>query len=337
MNLLENPKTRVLVTGGAGFIGSGLIQALNASGIDRIVVADFLESSRKWENLRELRFEDYLEADRLLERLQSGSLGAFDLVLHMGACSSTTERNAPFLIQNNYEFTKALAEWSARSQTRFVYASSAATYGDGSAGMSDASDPEYLAQLRPLNMYGYSKHLFDMYARRTGLLKQIVGVKYFNVFGPRENHKGEMRSLVNKAYRQVLDSGVIRLFKSYRPDFVDGEQKRDFIYVNDAVSMTLHVAGNPSANGLFNVGSGRAETWIELARAVFAAMSVDPNIEFIDMPEALREKYQYYTIADISRMRAAGYDKPVTPLEDAVRDYVVGYLARQPDAERDQS
>lgn len=329
MNLLENPKTRVLVTGGAGFIGCGLIRQLNASGIERIVVADFLETSTKWENLRELRFEDYLEADHLLGRLQAGTLGAYDLVLHMGACSSTTESNAAYLIENNYEFTKTLAEWSARTQARFVYASSAATYGDGSAGMSDASDPAYLAQLRPLNMYGYSKHLFDMYARRTGLLEQIVGVKYFNVFGPHEDHKGEMRSLVNKAYRQVLDSGVIRLFRSYRPDFADGEQKRDFIYVNDAVSMTLHLAGNASAHGLFNVGSGRAETWLELARAVFAAMSREPNIEFIDMPEALREKYQYYTIADISRIRSAGFDKPVTPLQDAVRDYVVGYLAKQ--------
>lgn len=326
MNFLENPKTRVLVTGGAGFIGSGLIHALNSSGLDRIVVADFLESSRKWENLRDLRFEDYLEADRLLDRLQSGSLGEFDLVLHMGACSSTTERNAAYLIQNNYEFTKTLAEWSARTQTRFVYASSAATYGDGSAGMSDASDPQYLAQLRPLNMYGYSKHLFDMYARRTGLLKQIVGVKYFNVFGPRENHKGDMRSLVNKAYSQVLDSGVIRLFRSYRPDYADGEQRRDFIYVKDAAAMTLHLASQVSATGLFNVGSGRAETWLALAHAVFDAMGVPPKIEFIDMPDELRDKYQYYTVADISRIRATGYEKSVTPLVDAVRDYVTGYL-----------
>ena len=324
--LLSDPATRVLVTGGAGFIGSGLIQALNASGVDRIVVADFLDSSTKWENLRDLRFEDYLEADLLPERLQSGTLGTFDLVLHMGACSSTTETDAAYLIRNNYEFTKSLAEWSVRAGSRFVYASSAATYGDGSLGMSDSSDPAYLTTLRPLNMYGYSKHLFDLYARRTGLLERCAGMKFFNVFGPREDHKGEMRSLVNKAYRQVLDSGVIRLFRSYRPDYADGEQRRDFIYVKDAVAMTLHVAANPDANGLFNVGSGRAETWLELAQAVFLAMRVEPNIEFIDMPESIRDKYQYFTVADITRIRASGYDTAVTPLKDAVADYVNGYL-----------
>lgn len=328
MTFLHNPKTRVLVTGGAGFIGSGLVHELNASGLEQIVIADFLETSGKWENLRELRFEDYLEADGLLDRLEAGSLGAFDLVLHMGACSSTTETDAGYLIRNNYEFTKVLAEWSARTNARFVYASSAATYGDGSHGMEDKSDLEYLSALRPLNMYGYSKHLFDMYAERSGLLGQCAGIKYFNVFGPREDHKGEMRSLVNKAYRQVLDTGAIRLFRSYREEYADGEQRRDFIYVKDAVAMTLHIAGNATANGLFNVGSGRAETWLELAHAVFAAMGVKPNVQFVDMPEALREKYQYYTIADISRIRAAGYDRPVTPLPAAVQDYVSGYLSK---------
>lgn len=327
MTILRNPGTRVLVTGGAGFIGSWLIEELNSSGIDQIVVADFLGSSSKWVNLTGLSFMDYLEADQLLDQLQSGKLGAFDLVLHMGACSSTTERDAAYLIRNNYEFTKTLAEWSVRNKARFVYASSAATYGDGSEGMADRVELAYLRRLRPLNMYGYSKHLFDMYAARTGMLNQCVGIKYFNVFGPREDHKGEMRSLVNKAYRQVLDEGVIRLFRSYRPDYADGEQRRDFIYVRDAAAMTLHLAGTEkSATGLFNIGAGRAETWLELAHAVFDAIGAEPKIEFIDMPEELRPRYQYHTIADISRIRESGYDKPVTPLVEAVRDYVTGYL-----------
>lgn len=328
VKLLTDPKTRVLVTGGAGFIGSGLIQQLNTAGVENIVVADFLGTTDKWKNLRELRFEDYLEADDMLARLEAGTLGDFDFVLHMGACSSTTERDAAYLVRNNYEFSKSLAEWSARRNARFVYASSAATYGDGSEGMADSSDLAYLAKLRPLNMYGYSKHMFDLYAERTGLLKNCAGMKYFNVFGPREDHKGEMRSLVNKAYQQVLDSGTIRLFRSYRDQYADGEQRRDFVYVKDAVAMTLHVAENPKANGLFNVGSGRAETWLELANAVFAAMGVEAKVKFIDMPEDIRDKYQYYTIADISRIRAAGYDRPLTPLADAVGDYVTRHLAK---------
>lgn len=325
MTILHNPGTRVLVTGGAGFIGSWLIEELNSSGVDQIVIADFLGSSSKWVNLTGLSFIDYVEADQLLDALQSGKLGAFDLVLHMGACSSTTERDAAYLIRNNYEFTKTLAEWSLRHKARFVYASSAATYGDGSEGMADTVELAYLRRLRPLNMYGYSKHLFDMYAARTGMLSQCVGIKYFNVFGPREDHKGEMRSLVNKAYRQVLDEGVIRLFRSYRPDYSDGEQRRDFIYVKDAAAMTLHLA-EKSATGLFNIGAGRAETWLELAHAVFDAMGAEPKIEFIDMPEELRSRYQYHTIADITRIRESGYDEPVTPLVQAVRDYVTGYL-----------
>lgn len=331
MKTLIGPKTRVLVTGGAGFIGSWLIQELNSSDTDQIVVADFLGSSSKWANLRDLSFLDYLEADQLLDQLKSGKLGAFDIVLHMGACSSTTERDAAYLIRNNYDFTKTLAEWSVRNKARFVYASSAATYGDGLQGMTDSSNLAYLTRLRPLNMYGYSKHLFDMHAARTGILSQCVGIKFFNVFGPREDHKGDMRSLVNKAYQQVLDEGVIRLFRSYRPDYADGEQRRDFVYVRDAAAMTLHLAATESATGLFNVGAGRAETWLELAHAVFDAMGAKPKIEFIDMPEELRPRYQYHTIADISRIRESGYDKPVTPLVQAVRDYVTGYLQHAAD------
>jgi ADP-L-glycero-D-manno-heptose 6-epimerase len=317
------PEQRVLVTGGAGFIGSALVWALNLRGCERVVVCDRLGADEKWRNLTPLRFEDYLEADDLRQRLTAGATGNFDTVFHLGACSSTTELDAAFLIRNNYEFTKDLAAWSLKTGARFVYASSAATYGDGAQGMSDMAD---LDTLRPLNMYGYSKHLFDLHAKRAGFLDQIVGLKYFNVFGPNEDHKGEMRSLVHKATSQARQEGVIRLFKSYRPDFRDGEQQRDFLYVKDAVAMTLHLASTPSAAGLFNLGSGAARTWIDLANAVFASLACPPRIEFIEMPEQLRGKYQYHTCADLAKLRHSGFDAPLTQLEEAVRDYVQSYL-----------
>jgi ADP-L-glycero-D-manno-heptose 6-epimerase len=324
--MIDFSKSRVLVTGGAGFIGSALVWELNRRGCDRIVIADFLEHSDKWRNLTPLRFEDYLEADELFPRLASSALGRFDVVLHMGACSDTTEDDAAFLVHNNYEFTKELARHALSSDARFVYASSAATYGDGSAGMLDSGALSDLHRLRPLNMYGYSKQLFDLYAARHGLLDSMVGLKFFNIFGPNENHKDEMRSLVNKAYSQVLETGEIRLFRSYRDDYANGEQRRDFLYVKDAVAMTLHLAENTNAHGLFNIGSGEAHTWIELATAVFEALYREPNIEFIEMPEPLRAKYQYFTQADITRLRSAGYDSSITPLADAVTDYVRNYL-----------
>jgi ADP-L-glycero-D-manno-heptose 6-epimerase len=325
MNPSDFSNSRVLVTGGAGFIGSALVWALNRRGCENIVVCDLLGTSAKWRNLVPLRFRDYVEADQLLPRLQNGALGKFDLILHLGACSSTTEGDASYLVRNNYEFTKDLCAWALANRARFVYASSAATYGDGAAGMSD--DESHLEKLRPLNMYGYSKHLFDLHAWRGGFLKKIVGLKYFNVFGPNEDHKGDMRSVVHKSFAQVKTEGVIRLFKSYRRDFRDGEQQRDFLYVKDAAAMTLHLAANKKAGGLFNIGSGVARTWNDLARAVFAALGRRPRIEYIEMPETLRDKYQYFTQADISKLRAAGYRQPITPLEEAVNDYVRSYLA----------
>ena len=315
---------RVLVTGGAGFVGSALVWGLNQHGCENIVVCDLLGTTEKWRNLAPLRFADYVEADALLPRLQSGALGKFDLVLHMGACSATTEKDSTYLIKNNYEFTKDLAVWSLANKTRFVYASSAATYGDGSAGMDD--NEFILDALRPLNMYGYSKHLFDLHAKRTGFLNKIVGLKYFNVFGPNEDHKGDMRSLVHKSFAQVQSEGVIRLFKSYRKEYKNGEQKRDFLYVKDCVAMTLHLAATPKANGLFNIGSGGARSWVDLANAVFIALKKKPNVKFIEMPETIRDKYQYFTQANLLRLRGAGYTAPVTSLENAVFDYVRKYL-----------
>lgn len=320
---------RILVTGGAGFIGSALIWALNERGHRDIVVTDLLGTDEKWRNLVPLRFADYFEADAFRQALQkdAGTFGRFSAVFHLGACSATTERNAGYLADNNFAYTKELAAWSLGHGARFIYASSAATYGDGTQGMDDR-DP-HLDRLRPLNMYGYSKHLFDLYAQRAGWLSQIVGVKYFNVFGPNEDHKGDMRSLVNKAYQQILATGRVQLFKSHRPDYRDGEQQRDFLYVKDAVAMTLHFAEHPEgrqAGGLFNLGSGEANTWLTLTTAIFAALSRPPQIEFIDMPEVLRGKYQYFTQADVGKLRATGFARPMTPLGEAVRDYVQGYL-----------
>jgi len=317
---------RILVTGGAGFIGSALIWALNKLGLDNIFVTDQLSKDEKWLNLAPLKFDDYVAAETLRKEVESDkpALREIAWVFHLGACSSTTERDVGYLMENNYQYTAVLCDWAMRSKARFVYASSAATYGDGSVGMKD--DESSIESLRPLNAYGYSKQLFDLHARKRGLLTKIVGLKYFNVYGPNEWHKGDMRSLVNKAFDQVRETGKIQLFKSYRQEFKDGEQMRDFLYVKDAVEMTLHLATTPEANGLFNLGSGEARTWIDLANAVFSALGRSPHIEFIEMPETIRGKYQYYTRASIQKLKATGYQGPHFTLEEAVKDYVQNYL-----------
>jgi len=320
-------KPEILVTGGAGFIGSAVIWALNQRGQEDILAADFLGSDEKWKNLVPLRFADYLEADELLARLGDERLSNVKQVFHLGACSATTERDCRYLVQNNFEYTKSLAGWALSRNARFVYASSAATYGDGSRGMDDQSTD--LHQLRPLNMYGYSKHLFDCYAQREGWLDRIAGLKYFNVFGPNEEHKGDMRSVVHKAFGQIRDTGQVQLFKSYHPDYPDGGQRRDFLYVKDAVAMTLGLADSPQAHGLFNVGSGEANTWIDLVTPIFEALSLPVAIEFIEMPEALRGKYQYFTQADTRKLAAAGVGGSQFGLAEAVQDYVSHYLAPQ--------
>ncbi len=232
--------------------------------------------------------------------------------------------DATYLIRNNFEYSRKLALTALAAGARFIYASSAATYGDGQYGFID--DEKQLSLLRPMNMYGYSKQLFDAWALRQGLLDRIVGIKYFNVYGPNEQHKGEMRSLVLKAYEQIGATGALRLFKSHRPEYGDGEQLRDFVYVKDAAAMTLHFLQNDSATGIFNVGGGTTVSWNRLARAVFSAMERPVNIDYIDMPESIRGTYQYLTCAETAKIRAAGYAEPVTPVEEAVSDYIRNYL-----------
>lgn len=320
-------KGKILVTGGAGFIGSALIWALNERGYDNILVSDYLGQDERFKNLVPLRYEDYFEGDTLLHYVREGSHPALEQVhtiFHLGACSSTTEKDCRYLIQNNYEYTKDLAQWAIDNNVKFLYASSAATYGDGDQGMDDKDDN--IARLRPLNMYGYSKHMFDLYAQKQGWLDRLIGLKYFNVFGPNENHKGDMRSVVHKAYGQILSEGVVKLFKSYKPEYKDGEQMRDFLYVKDAIDMTLFLAECPQAGGLYNLGSGEANTWMTLVTSIFKALGKEPNIEFIEMPDYLKPKYQYFTKADTAKLSSIGYTDKRTPLPEAVRDYVCEYL-----------
>ena len=321
----------IIVTGGAGLIGSAVVQHLNQLGREDILIVDHLGHSDKWRNLTALRFMDYLEKDSFERMLDDGSLNSrlpggrsLEAVIHLGACSATTEPDATYLIRNNFEYSRKLALTALAADARFIYASSAATYGDGEYGFVD--DEQQLPQLRPMNMYGYSKQLFDVWALRQGILDRIAGIKYFNVYGPNEQHKGEMRSLVLKAYEQIGATGTLRLFKSHRPEYGDGEQLRDFIYVKDAAAMTLHFLHNRGAGGIYNVGGGTTVSWNRLARAVFSAMERPIHIEYIDMPESIRGTYQYLTCAETAKIRAAGYEKAVTPVEEAVSDYIRNYL-----------
>jgi ADP-L-glycero-D-manno-heptose 6-epimerase len=309
---------RYIVTGGAGLIGSNIIEELNRQGESDILIVDHLGSSDKWRNLRRLQFTDYIEKDKFLETvLRNDSYAKFTHLIHLGACSSTTESDGTYLIENNYKYTQALAGFALMRGMRFLYASSAATYGLGEFGYSE----DNLHNVKPLNMYGYSKHLFDVYADRHGLLNKISGLKYFNVFGFGEAHKGEMRSVVLKGYEQIQKTGKLSLFKSYHPDFKHGEQKRDFLYVKDAAKITLHILhGNHF--GLYNVGRGVPETWLDLGKSLFLALKKTTRIEFIEMPEPLRPKYQYYTCADTKKLLNTGYQDGFTSLAEAVSDYI---------------
>lgn len=319
--------SNIIVTGGAGFIGANVVKRLNELGEDKIFIVDNLSISEKWKNLVDLSFEDYIHKDRFIDELKKDKFKlSVKAIIHLGARSSTTEKDVDFLMENNYEYTKELAKWSIKSNVRFIYASSAATYGDGSIGFSD--NHYLIPKLSPLNAYGYSKQIFDLWALKKGFLDKIVGLKYFNVFGPRENHKGDMRSMVLKAYEQIKRDGKIRLFKSYNPKYKDGEQLRDFIYIKDAVEMTLFFLEHPKLNGIFNVGTGIPRSWNDLAKAVFSALGTNPKIEYVDMPYEIRDKYQYFTKAEMDKIRKSGYTKPTLSLEEAVKDYILNYLEK---------
>ncbi len=323
---LNEEQNMIVLTGGAGFIGSAIIAKLNKKGINDILVVDELQTDHRWKNLRKLSYADYMEKDDFLETVEENKLEGIKSVIHMGACSSTTEKDASFLVKNNFEYTKKLATWSLMQGARFIYASSAATYGDGEQGFRD--DESKIEKLVPLNMYGYSKQMFDLWASKKGVLGQIVGLKYFNVYGPNEYHKGSMRSFILKAFEQIKETGKVKLFKSHRPEYKDGEQLRDFVYVKDAVDMTLFFLEHKNIGGLYNVGTGKARNWNDLVNATFAALDKEPNIEYIPMPESIRDQYQYYTQAEISKIRKAGYDKETWTLEDAIKDYVQNYLTK---------
>ncbi len=318
----------IVVTGGAGFIGSALIWFLKQQGHEDILAVDHLDRSEKFRNLCGLPISDYLERDLFQERIEreDSRLPKIEAVFHLGACSSTAEEDGSYLMYNNFEYSKTLAQWCLAKEVRFIYASSAATYGDGAQGYSDSL--EVVPKLRPLNRYALSKQLFDQWALAVKAFPRIAGVKYFNVYGPNEYHKGNMRSVVLRAFEQIQSDGCVRLFRSYRPEYADGEQVRDFVYVKDAVAMTAWLLEHREQGGLFNVGAGRARSWNDLARAVFSALGQPPRVEYVDMPEALRAAYQYHTCADMSRWAAhPSAPKPVS-LEEGVRDYVTTYLAR---------
>ncbi len=316
----------IVVTGGAGFIGSALIWRLNTLGREDIIVVDMFDESEKWKNLVPLRYADVFDKDDFGHMLSSDFLKRFEVeaMFHLGACSSTTEKNFDFLLRNNYEYTKYLCEKAIESNVRFIYASSAATYGNGDQGYSD--DESKLETLRPLNAYGYSKQMFDLWAKRSRILDKIVGLKYFNVYGPDEYHKDDMRSVVNKSFHQVKQEGFARLFKSDKEGIEDGGQRRDFVYVKDAVDMTLHFMNNKLASGIYNIGTGKAHSFKEFVSPIFSALGIEEDIEYIEMPDVLKAKYQYFTEADISKLRDSGYDKEITPIHDAVTDYVKNYL-----------
>lgn len=320
----------IALTGGAGFIGSAMLWRLNQEGIGDVIVVDRLGSEQKWKNLVGKRFAYLASPEEFLLELERNTFGTLEAIIHFGARTDTTERNADFLVENNYRYSVRLAEYALDHGIPFLYASSASVYGDGQRGYSVGQTLD----LRPLNAYAMSKYLFDRWVEERGVLDRVAGLRFFNVFGPNEYHKGTMASMVYKSFLQIQRTGKVHLFESTSPDFGDGEQKRDFIYVLDAVELVWHVLRSQQTertlSGIVNVGTGVARTWNDLARAVFAALGRDPAIVYIPMPDELRPQYQNYTCADmgsVDRMLAAiGIERKVTPLEDAVEDYVRRFL-----------
>ena len=317
----------IVVTGGAGFIGSSLIWALNQRGKSNILIVDNLGTSDKWRNLVPLRYVDYMDKDLFLEGLRADVLpDNISAVIHLGACTNTLEPDGSYLVENNFKFSQALAGYCLNKHIRFIYASSTATYGDGRSGFDD--DPEDLEKLRPMNMFGYSKHMFDLWAHRNNILKRMVGLKFSNVFGPNEQHKGDMRSMALQCFEQISSTGKVKLFNSDHADFANGEQMRDFLYIKDAVEILLFLLDNPELNGLYNAGSGKPRSWNDLAKACFRAMNKEPEIEFIDMPKEMFGRYQNYTCLNIERLRKEGFRHRYRSLEKAVNDYYENYYSQ---------
>lgn len=313
----------IIVTGGAGFIGSCVVRTLNNAGIEDIVIVDNVNTTDKWLNMRDKKYIKYVHKSEFLQELSSYK--GVSAIIHMGAQSSTVENDFDYLWKNNYEYSKALWKYCAEKQIQFIYASSAATYGDGTEGFDDRAD---IDKLKPLNRYGYSKQLFDLWIKHQAAIfpKQYVGLKFFNVYGPNEYFKGSMASMIFHGYKQIQEFGKVKLFKSCNPDYKDGEQLRDFVYVKDVCDVIFWLLSHEKINGLFNVGTGRAQSFRELAEATFHALGMKANIEYIDMPEHLKNKYQYYTQAEISQLREAGYSRKFMDLEEGAEDYVLKYL-----------
>lgn len=313
----------IVVTGGAGFIGSCVVRTLNDEGIKDIVIVDNINNTDKWMNMRNKRFIKYVHKSVFLQELPAYE--DVQAIIHLGAQSSTTEKDFDYLWNNNFEYTKALWNYCAEKQISFIYASSAATYGDGKHGFDDQMD---IDKLMPLNGYGYSKQLFDLWVKHQAKVfpKQYVGLKFFNVYGPNEYFKGSMASMIFHGYRQIQESGKIKLFKSCNPDYADGGQLRDFVYVKDICEVILWLLTTEKVNGLFNVGTGKAQSFKELAEATFHALNMEPQIEYIEMPEHLKKRYQYYTEAKMKQLREAGYSKEFMDLEAGAKDYILKYL-----------
>ncbi|MCC8136724.1 MAG: ADP-glyceromanno-heptose 6-epimerase [Clostridiales bacterium] len=313
----------IIVTGGAGFIGSCMVRTLNDAGIEDIIIVDNIASTDKWLNMRNKKYIKYVHKDAFLAELPSYE--GVEAIIHLGAQSSTTEKNFDYLWKNNFEYTKILWNYCAEKQISFIYASSAATYGDGAEGFDDRMD---IDNLLPLNGYGYSKQLFDLWVKHQAKIfpKQHVGLKFFNVYGPNEYFKGNMASMVYHGYKQIQETGSIKLFKSYNSKYENGKQLRDFVYVKDICNVIFWMLRHPQISDTFNVGTGKAQSFKDMAEAIFRVLGMVPNIVYIDMPGKLKEKYQYYTKADMQKLRDAGYDIPFADLEMGVEDYVCNYL-----------